>query len=348
MTLSSTVEDPIVAILGCGEVSPSAFLQNEPRKMTPLITYTGNLGQALLVGLLRSAAAQPGSVKIRELRVTVRSARTAQLVQERVTPLLRDMAVPRVYIFQQGANRNVAEAADIVLLGCKYSSFGEVLQGLQGMRHDPRRIIVSMMGGVSPDLVAEAIPDWTGPILHAVCSIAAAIGESITLLSTTDDRKDHAESQRLVTNLFAVVGMVKWLPECQMHAASALGSSSLAFFAQLINGLAEGVAENNKSGNNNVQLLPLETALAIAAQAARGTATLLQESNPPDQLVAQVATKGGATAAGLAVLEKEKVVPALQACAAITAEATAGLAPRIGVSADSKRHQHALESDPSR
>lgn len=261
--------------------------------------------------------------------VTVRSVRTAQVVQERVAPLLKDPMIPRVQIFQQDQNCNVTEQADIVLLGCKHSSLSGVLQELQDMRHDPHRILVSMVGGVSADLVLESCPDWTGPVVHAVCSVAAAVGESITLLSTIDRRQDDEETRRAVTNLFASVGVVQWLPECQMHAASAIGSSSLAFFAQIIEGLAQGAVEKCDNGDIDAQRLPLDTALAIAAQAARGTATLLQQSNSPGQLVAQVATKGGATAAGLAVLDKQKVVQTLRDCVAITTEATAGLAPTI-------------------
>jgi pyrroline-5-carboxylate reductase len=192
-----------------------------------------------------------------------------------------------------------------------------------------------MMRGVSPDLIVEAFPHWTGPVVHGICNVAAAVDESIAILSLTDNHKADAESQRVVTNLFATVGVVQWLPECQMHATSALGSSSLAFFAQVIKGLAQGAAENIGTGNNNVRRLPLGTALAIAAQAARGTATLLQQSNYPGQLVAQVATMGVTTAAGLAVLKKGKLAQTLQAHFAITAEATAGLTPSIGVGGDS-------------
>nr|L0E163.1 RecName: Full=Pyrroline-5-carboxylate reductase; Short=P5C reductase; Short=P5CR; AltName: Full=Paraherquamide biosynthesis cluster protein D [Penicillium fellutanum]AGA37271.1 pyrroline-5-carboxylate reductase [Penicillium fellutanum] len=307
MALMSAVEYPNVAILGCGK-----------------------LGQALLVGLLRSASGHPGRVKIRELKVTVRSARTAQLVRERISPLLRDRAVPPVWILQQDQNCNVAEQADIVLLGCKHSSLGELVHDLQGMRHDHRRILISLMGGVSPGLIVEALHFWTGPVVRAVCSVAVAVGESITLLSTSDDHTNDAESRRAVTELFASVGVVQWLPECQMHVASAVGASSLAFFAQMIEGLAQGVAEQHSNGANNAQQLPLETALAITAQAARGTAALLQQSTSPADLVAQVATKGGATAAGLRVLEKEKLVQTLRTCAAITAEATAALSQSAG------------------
>ncbi|KAJ5837023.1 hypothetical protein N7447_003049 [Penicillium robsamsonii] len=322
----STVEYPKVAILGCGK-----------------------LGQALLVGLLRSASAHPGLVKIREFKVTVRSARTAQLVRERISPLLRDRAVPAVWILQQDQNRNVAEQADIVLFGCKHSSLGELVHDLKDMRHDDRRILISLMGGVSPGLIIKALHFWTGPVVRAVCSVAVAVGESITLLSTSDDRTDDAESRHAVTDLFASVGVVKWLPECQMHVASAVGSSSLAFFAQMIEGLAQGVAEQHSNGNKDGQHLPLETALAITAQAARGTAALLQQLSSPADLVAQVATKGGATAAGLAVLEKEKVVQTLRTCAAITAEATAALAPSVGAHGDDNTTERKMSlADSSR
>ncbi|KAJ6103990.1 hypothetical protein N7523_010310 [Penicillium sp. IBT 18751x] len=309
--MTSAIEHPCVAILGCGK-----------------------LGQAMLLGLLRSAAGQPGSVRIRELKVTVRSARTAQLVRERVAPLLRDRAIPPVSILQQDQNRNVAEQADIVLLGCKHSSLGQLVHDLQGVLHDPRRILISLMGGVSPGLIVEALHCWTGPVVRAVCSVAMEVGESITLLSTTDDGTDDAESQRAVTDLFALVGVVQWLPECQMNVASALSASSLAFIAQMIEGLAQGVAEQYSNGDNIAQQLPLEMALAITAQAARGTAALLQQLKSPSDLVAQVATTGGATAAGLAVLEREKVVQTLQTCAAITAKATAALAPSVGANGD--------------
>ncbi|KAJ5681319.1 uncharacterized protein N7477_001259 [Penicillium maclennaniae] len=245
-------------------------------------------------------------------------------------------AIPPVSILQQDQNRNVAEQADIVLLGCKHSSLGELVHDLQGVLHDPRRILVSLMGGVSPGLIVEALHFWTGPVVRAVCSVAMEVGESITLLSTTDNGTDDAESRRAVTDLFASVGVVQWLPECQMNVASALSASSLAFFAQMIEGLAQGVAEQHSNSDNTAQQLPLDVALAITAQAARGTAALLQQSKSPSDLVAQVATKGGATAAGLAVLEKEKVVQTLQTCAAITAKATAALAPSVGANGEDK------------
>lgn len=287
------------------------------------------MGQALLVGLLRSAGSHPGSVRIRELTVTVRSARTAQIIEERISPLLGAPTVPCVQILQQDCNRNVAEQANIVLLGCKHTGLVEVMHGLQGIRHDPRRILVSMMGGVSPNLILETHPEWVGPIVHAVSSIAAEVGESITLLSTNDRHQNYVETQRAVTDLFASVGLVQWLPECQMHAASAIGSSSLAFFAQIIEGLAQGATENLVHADKDTQRLPRDTAMAIAAQAARGAATLLQGSKSSRQLVAQVATKGGATAAGLAVLEKGDVAQTLQDCITTTIVATAGLAPKL-------------------
>ena len=85
MTLVSVVEDPIVAILGCGKVSTSAFLQLprhrsmaiNPSNLTSPITYAGKLGQAFLLGLLQLAAGHLELVKLRELRGTVRSAQTA-------------------------------------------------------------------------------------------------------------------------------------------------------------------------------------------------------------------------------------------------------------------------------
>jgi pyrroline-5-carboxylate reductase len=224
-----------------------------------------------------------------------------------------------------------------VILGCKSSAFKEVLnendvrKGLLGS--EKRKTLVSILGGVT---IAQLESCLYGPtnqqisgakhlpgindskrlctVIRAIPNMAARNQESMTILSSSHPSAQPGVEERQVDRLFALLGPTKTLPEAQFNHASALAASSLAFYANIISAAADGA-----SG------LSREDAIWISAQAVRGTSGLMIAGQDPGGVVADVATKGGSTAAGLKVMEKTGVMEAVTAAVKECARATASL-----------------------
>ncbi|RAK81170.1 pyrroline-5-carboxylate reductase family protein [Aspergillus fijiensis CBS 313.89] len=336
-------------------------MPSRSKGLTVAILGCGKIGQAVLQGLLAAALQAPTTTNdsatnphplVDSIQVTVRSDAAVERVSHATRPFLAGAGIgfPGVEICKGDRNRAIALRADIVLIGCKHTALAELLADLQGGRGDlcrshgrdndqmivpgsSPRVLVSLVGGVSAETIARQMNgqdngDQGWLVTRAVCSVAAAVRESVTVLSDTEAWTTHSAARGLVTALFEQVGIVRWLPERQMHAASALGSSSVAFFAGIIAALAEGLGaegDDETENEDDAATLPLQVALEITAQAARGAATLIHHQRAPQEIVAQVSTKGGATEAGSAVLESKRVMEGLRECTVVTAKATAGL-----------------------
>jgi len=95
------------------------------------------------------------------------------------------------------------------------------------------------------------------------------------------------------------------LPEELFDVVTALSGSGPAFFAYALNAMVDGAVREG---------MALDDALVLAEQTMLGTAKVLREKKThPTEFMAQVASKGGTTAAGLAVLEQSSVAAELQA-----------------------------------
>lgn len=103
------------------------------------------------------------------------------------TPIaVSDIALP--YQAQSGltvvANGNVraAQEANIVILACKAESLGAVMQEA-GFRDALRnKLVVSIVGGLSEEMMYKAFPDLHCRFVQVYISAAAAVGESVTIV----------------------------------------------------------------------------------------------------------------------------------------------------------------------
>lgn len=241
----------------------------------------------------------------------------------------------------QDQNGQAAQEADIVVLGCKSNAFKDILSD-QGVREGllgsgKWKTLVSVMGGVSiaqleSCLYASEDPKSTGAenlpecgdskrlctVIRAVPNMAARNQESITVLSSSSPSALLEDDRRQANRLFALLGPTMNLPESKLNHASALAASSLAFYTTILSAAADGGL-----GDGNGQGLSRKDAIWIAAQAARGASGLVIAGKDPDDVVADVATKGGSTAVGLQVMEeggvRKAVTRAVEECVRATA-----------------------------
>ena len=99
----------------------------------------------------------------------------------------------------------------------------------------------------------------------------------------------------LVTWMFNRIGRVVHLPPAQMDASTALCGSGPAFYALVLEAMADGAVAMG---------LPRSEAQLMAAQTMRGTAGLVLNGEHPAMVREKVSTPGGCTIGGLLVLEE--------------------------------------------
>lgn len=165
----------------------------------------------------------------------------------------------------------------------------EITSGLVAGKH----ILISVVTGVSIRQIEEQIGMET-PVIRAMPNTAVGVRESMTcLVSKEPDEDIHKQ----VESIFRTVGKTLWIREEEMVAATALGACGIAFFLRAIRAASQGGIEIGFDS---------EAALTLAAQTARGAASLLlAKDNHPEQEIDRVTTPRGCTIAGLNQMEHE-------------------------------------------
>jgi pyrroline-5-carboxylate reductase len=135
------------------------------------------------------------------------------------------------------------------------------------------------------------MPNMPCLVGEAMSAFAAASGVS-------------ARDRQTARRLLACFGEALELPEKQLDAVTALSGSGPAFFAYVLNAMAEAAAKEG---------LRRKDALFLAEQTMLGTARLLMEKKlDPEDLVRSVASARGTTAAGLDVMDRAGLAETLR------------------------------------
>ncbi|KAF2736190.1 pyrroline-5-carboxylate reductase [Polyplosphaeria fusca] len=201
-------------------------------------------------------------------------------------------------------NQNIkgAQAADLVLLACKPQGFKDIL-GEEGMREALKgKLLVSILAGVTGSQIEEfmypeGVPEGACRIVRVMPNTASFVRESMSVIATsTPPLSDH--QHRLVTWIFNSIGRTVSLPPSSMDACTALCGSGPAFFALMLEAVADGAVAMG---------LPRAEAQIMAAQTMRGTTGLVLNGEHPAILRDKVSTPGGCTIGGLLVLEEGTV-----------------------------------------
>ena len=229
-----------------------------------------------LIGGLRSGGLPAGDITV------------ADPVAGQIERLRREFGV-------QGTHDNVAAAsgADLVVLAVKPQDMAAAARSLAAAARDGRRIVLSIAAGIR---LAD-LATWLGshvPVVRAMPNRPALIGAGITAACAGPG---VSETERARGEwVLAAAGPVVWLDdESQMDAVTAVSGSGPAYFFLLI----EAIEDAGTSLG-----LPRETARLLAVHTALGAGRMATESGElPAQLREQVTSKGGTTAAALAVLD---------------------------------------------
>lgn len=233
----------------------------------------GNMGQALVRGWLKAGLVTPPNLWL------------ADVEPEKVEQLQREFGV------RSGSNRQVAAVAGILVLSVKPQVIPAVLAEIRDVITTPP-LAISIAAGIPLSYLEQALPQarWVRVMPNTPTLVQAGMAALAAGTSAT------AQDLAVAEELFAAVGRTVTVPEKLLDAVTGLSGCGPAYVFLFLEALADGGV---KMG------LPRDTALLLAAQTLLGSAILyLQTSYHPGVLKDQVTSPGGATIAGLHVLEQ--------------------------------------------
>lgn len=257
---------------------------------TIAILGAGNIGAAIADGLVQAGTRRPDEV----------------ILTRRRPELLADLAARGFPV--QADNADAVRRAGLVIVAVEPQQIDGVLDGIAADLDPARHVLVSVVTGVSTAQIAARVGKPL-PIVRAMPNTAIAVRESMTCLA---GRGADEAALAAVEAVFAGVGRTARIGEDEMGAATALGACGIAFFLRAIRAASQGGIEIG---------FHAETALAIAAQTAKGAACLLAvHGRHPEREIDRVTTPRGCTIAGLNTMEHEGFSSALIKGITVSAE----------------------------
>ncbi len=248
----------------------------EPLPCRIAVIGAGNIGAALIAGMLNSGASTKESIV-----ATVRSQERAAALQDRFG--IRVLT---------GNNLAAVENADVVVLAVKPSVMPRIVHEIRwGMRAD--RIVISLAAAFPIQLI-EQILGRESAVFRAMPNIPMIVEEGA--IAVAHNAHVTQAQREIVARIFASVGVVCFVEEDQMHAVTALSGSGPAYIYMVIEAM---IAGGLKMG------LSHDTATRLAEQTVLGAAKLVRETGlHPAVLKDQVITPGGVTISAVHELEK--------------------------------------------
>ncbi|MFO0728066.1 MAG: pyrroline-5-carboxylate reductase [Myxococcota bacterium] len=238
------------------------------------ILGAGNMGQALLGGLLEDKDANPARIAVTTKR------------PEKAAEIAKKLGV-------RGVSKNVeaVEGADLVLLAVKPQILPKVLEEIRGRA--PNALYVSVAAGISTERIENGI-GGTARVIRAMPNTPALIHEGATAISP--GRYATEDDVAVALELFKKVGRVVTVDEVHLDAVTGLSGSGPAYLMLIVEAFADAGV---KVG------LSREIAMELAVQTIAGSARLLQKTGEhPGKLKDMVTSPGGTAIAGLHTLEE--------------------------------------------
>lgn len=230
-----------------------------------------------------------------------------QLVVSDIRPDRRREVSETFDVVAAESNSEAAQVAEIVFLAIKPQDVHEALVSIAPVVDD-NHLVVSIIAGVTLKTLESAFKQGVRCI-RAMPNTPSIVGAGVCALSagTWVSEEDLREAKVI----FEAVGSAIEVPENLLDVVTALSGSGPAYIFTVIEALADAGVQ---------QGLPRRKAQQLATQTVYGAAKLVLESGAHTAVLRdQVASPGGSTMAGLAVLEAKGLRSAfMEAVAAAT------------------------------
>ena len=190
-------------------------------------------------------------------------------------------------------NKFLVQNSDIIFIATKPNQVIEVLKEISPFITQ-EKLIVSIAAGVNTSKLEENLPEKTR-IIRVMPNTPALIGEGMSGMigGKYATQEDLEYIYKLLTNIGKCVILEN---EAQMDIVTAISGSGPAFFYKVIDDIAHA-GENLGLDYEKALLLSIQTAIGSAKMA-------LNREVSMEQLIANVATKGGCTRVGIDVMQE--------------------------------------------
>lgn len=233
----------------------------------------GHIGRAIARGLGSSDRFSPENV----------------IITRRRCELLDDLA--RQGFVTRKDNQDAVRRSTIIIIAVQPQQIRELLLEIKDVVDPDRHVIMSVVTGVSIDEILRYL-EKNLPVVRVMPNTAIAIGESMTCIAA---KPGFEEYLKMAQKIFDSVGSTFVIREEQMVPATALCACGIAFFLRAIRAASQGGIEIGFHS---------EEALPMAAQTARGAASLLLSfKNHPESEIDKVTTPKGCTISGINEME---------------------------------------------
>jgi pyrroline-5-carboxylate reductase len=239
------------------------------------ILGAGNMGEALVSGLIGSKSSAPNNIICTDIR------------QSKL-----DEIKSTYNVHTTDNNLQAVTEADIIIYAVKPQILATVLIET-APKLDTSKLVISIAAGV-PLAAMETCVKKDLRLIRVMPNIAAAVKEAATAIAAGA----HAtqEDIKLAIEIFSSIGKCIFLKENElMDATTGLSGSGPAYIFLIVDALADAGVKVGLSRQDS---------LFLAAQTVLGAAKLLMETQEhPGQLKDKVTSPGGTAIAGLATLE---------------------------------------------
>jgi len=238
------------------------------------ILGAGNMGEALVAGLVKASITRPD-------HVIASDTSPDKLTHFRETYGVRTTE----------DNLVLVEESDLVVLAIKPQVMGKVLEQC-GKVFRREQVVISIAAGITTSYLESRIGNEI-PVIRVMPNTPALVGEAMTPYCL--GRFGSAAQSLLASQVFSAVGVTVQVDESFMDAITALSGTGPAYLFYLMEGLIEAGVDMG---------LPEHLSRALVRQTAFGAAKLVRETTKtPDELRKQVTSPQGTTHAAMTRLE---------------------------------------------
>jgi pyrroline-5-carboxylate reductase len=229
----------------------------------------GNMGGAILKGLLKAGTLAPENALVYDVAADKRE------------------AAAELGVKTTASASEIAADSDTLILAVKPQIMAEALEQIKPAL-TPKTLVISIAAGISIGYLEQRLgPEFRVVRVMPNTPALVSAGAAGIALGAKCAPRDAATARAI----FKAVGIAEMFPERLMDAVTALSGSGPAYFFYMIECLVKAAAAHG---------IDAEQAARLATQTMLGSARMLQETHePPDVLRERVTSKGGTTFAAL-------------------------------------------------
>ena len=239
------------------------------------IIGAGNIGRALIGGLLKGHDIEPGNIRASRRNEAALTALEVQFPGIKTTT----------------DNQEAVRGATIVILAVKPQVVLSIISEIKRVVTEDT-LIISVLAGITTDTLHDKF-ELNLPVVRTMPNTPALVDEGATAMCKGTHANDaNLEIARAV---FEAVGSVEVVPEYLMDAITGLSGSGPAYIFMIIEAMTDAGVK---------QGIPRPTAARLSAQTVFGAAKLVIDTQKhPAILRDEVTTPGGTTISAIAELE---------------------------------------------